>query len=218
MVGAISAVMNVNRTTQVKPVGQKTEIPSEKQAITPVARTASVQRERINPVDFQLPTREGADPEEVAVRGRIAAYEETQLQKDLQETRGELAEVEEEIQEEKIEKEPVIECECCKNRKYVDGSDDGSVSYQTPTHISPETSASKVMAHEQEHVTNEQVYAERDGREVVSQTVRLDSAVCPECGVSYTSGGLTTTVTADKRENFTISEQNKDDMMSIVAS
>ena len=43
-------------------------------------------------------------------------------------------------------------CQTCKNRRYVDQSSDSSVSYQTPTHISPEQSAGKVMAHEREHI------------------------------------------------------------------
>lgn len=95
------------------------------------------------------------------------------------------------------------ECQTCLNRKYVDGSDDGSVSFQTPTHIAPEQSAAKVMAHEQEHVVNEQLYAERDGREVISQSVQIFQDICPDCGNSYTSGGLTTTVTAEKQESQT---------------
>ncbi len=92
------------------------------------------------------------------------------------------------------------ECETCNNRKYVDGSDDGSVSFQTPTHIPPEQAASKVMAHEQEHVVNEQLYAKREGREVISQNVQIFQDICPDCGASYVSGGLTTTVTAKEEQ------------------
>ena len=36
-----------------------------------------------------------------------------------------------------------IECEACKNRKYQDGSDDATVSFQTPSNISPAESAGK---------------------------------------------------------------------------
>jgi len=32
---------------------------------------------------------------------------------------------------------PPEECQTCKNRKYVDSSDDPSVSFQSPTHIGP---------------------------------------------------------------------------------
>ena len=40
------------------------------------------------------------------------------------------------------------ECQTCKNRKYVDGSNEGNVSFKTPGHISPESSGAVVMAHE----------------------------------------------------------------------
>ena len=45
------------------------------------------------------------------------------------------------------------ECETCSNRKYQDGSDE-MVSFKSAAHISPEASASRVRAHEQEHVSN----------------------------------------------------------------
>jgi len=73
-----------------------------------------------------------------------------------------------------------MECQACAERRYVDGSDDPSVSFKTPTQIDPEQSASMVMSHEMEHVANEQANADRDGREVVSQSVRLHSSICPE--------------------------------------
>lgn len=97
-----------------------------------------------------------------------------------------------------LKKLGVIECQTCAERRYVDQSDDPSVSFQTPTKISPEESASAVMAHEMEHVVNERADAEKEGREVVSQSVRLHSAICPECGVSYVAGGVTETVTRNK--------------------
>lgn len=90
----------------------------------------------------------------------------------------------------------IKECQTCKNRKYQDGSDDPGVSFKTPSKIDPDMAASKVRSHEQEHVTREQAKADREGREVVSQTVILHTAICPECGRVYVSGGTTTTVTA----------------------
>ena len=87
------------------------------------------------------------------------------------------------------------ECETCNNRKYVDQSDDSSVSFQTPTHISPGQSAAVVLSHEREHVANEQSRADQEGRKVVSQTISLSTAICPECGRAYVSGGTTRTVT-----------------------
>jgi hypothetical protein len=89
----------------------------------------------------------------------------------------------------------LLECAACDSRRYVDQSDDPSVSFQTPTSISPGQSAAMVMAHEQEHVSNEQAKAGREGREVVSQTVSVSMAMCPECGRAYASGGQTRTVT-----------------------
>jgi hypothetical protein len=97
-------------------------------------------------------------------------------------------------------------CQTCKSRRYVDDSGDSSVSYQTPTHISPEQSASKVMAHEREHIANEQAKAERDDRRVVSQTVSLSTSQCSECGKVYVSGGVARTVTASNNKNETQTE------------
>lgn len=42
------------------------------------------------------------------------------------------------------------ECQTCAKRKYVDGSNEFNVSFKAPGHISPEDSAAKVMAHEQQ--------------------------------------------------------------------
>ena len=90
-----------------------------------------------------------------------------------------------------------VRCATCDSRRYQDVSNDSSVSFQTPTNIAPEQAAAMVSAHENEHVSNEQANAERDGRRVVSQTVTLSSAICPECGRPYISGGVTNTVTAN---------------------
>ena len=92
------------------------------------------------------------------------------------------------------------QCKTCESRRYQDGSDDPSVSFQSPTHISPGASAAVVSAHEGEHVANERASAEREGREIISQTVRLSTAVCPECKTVYVSGGETRTVSAAKTE------------------
>lgn len=86
-------------------------------------------------------------------------------------------------------------CETCEKRKYQDGSDDISVSYQTPTKIDPDAAPAAVRGHEMEHVYHEQAKAQREGRKVVSQTVTLHTDICPECGRVYISGGTTRTVT-----------------------
>ena len=92
------------------------------------------------------------------------------------------------------------ECKTCAERKYQDGSDDPGVSFKTAAHISPDQAAAKVRSHEYEHVVREQAKAEREDKEVVSQSVRLHTSICPECGRSYVSGGVTNTVTKGSTE------------------
>ena len=65
------------------------------------------------------------------------------------------------------------ECQTCKNRRYVDASNDSNVSFQTPTHISPKSSYAMVSAHEQEHVTNAYRDANQKGGRVVYASVVL---------------------------------------------
>lgn len=105
-----------------------------------------------------------------------------------------------------------VECQTCKNRTYQDVSNDPGVSFKAPGKINPGSSGAVVMSHEQEHVSNESAKASREGRKIVSQSVRLQTSVCPECGRSYVSGGVTTTVTkADnsKKEDYFLSNYNK---------
>jgi hypothetical protein len=89
----------------------------------------------------------------------------------------------------------ITDCLTCKTRKYQDGSNDPGVSFKSPGHISPEASASVVMGHEREHVSNETNKAKSEGRKVISQNVTLQTSMCAECGKVYVSGGKTTTVT-----------------------
>lgn len=84
------------------------------------------------------------------------------------------------------------ECQTCKNRKYKDGSDE-MVSFKTPQHISPENAASRVRAHEQEHVSNAFSKAAADNGKVLQASVSIKMAICPECGRSYVAGGTTST-------------------------
>lgn len=88
--------------------------------------------------------------------------------------------------------DPTEECQTCKNRKYKDGSDE-MVSFKTPQHVSPENAASAVRAHEQEHVSNAYKKAATDNGKVISASVSIHMAVCPECGRTYVSGGTTHT-------------------------
>ena len=84
------------------------------------------------------------------------------------------------------------ECETCKRRKYQDGSDE-MVSFKAAGHIDPNNAASVVMSHEQEHVSNAFQKADLEGGEVVRANVRLKTDICPECGRTYISGGVTST-------------------------
>ena len=84
------------------------------------------------------------------------------------------------------------ECQTCKNRKYQDGSDE-MVSFKAAGHIDPDNAATVVMGHEKEHVSNAYQKAELEGGEVENVTVRLKTDICPECGRTYISGGVTNT-------------------------
>ena len=84
------------------------------------------------------------------------------------------------------------ECQTCKHRKYQDGSDE-NVSFKSPTHISPNSAGAAVRAHEGEHVSNAYSKAAKDGGKVMQASVAIHTAVCPECGRTYVSGGTTTT-------------------------
>ena len=145
-----------------------------------------------------------SDPAEMAVRMRIGspgAQEEAAPALDLPGAKNDAdsarqaenpaldeAESAQEVMEED-------ECQTCKERKYQDGSDDPGVSFKTPTNIAPEQAASAVRGHENEHVVREQAKAQRENRKVVSQSVTYHTAICPECGKVYVSGGTTRTVT-----------------------
>ncbi len=87
---------------------------------------------------------------------------------------------------------PAEECQTCKNRKYQDGSDE-MVSFKSAAHISPESAGARVRAHEQEHVSNAYKKAAQGNGKVISASVSIHTAVCPECGRTYVSGGTTNT-------------------------
>jgi hypothetical protein len=93
------------------------------------------------------------------------------------------------------------ECQTCKERKYVDGSNEGNVSFKSPGHISPEASASVVSAHESEHVANAKSTGNQKGTKLISASVSLKVSVCPECGRSYVSGGTTRTTIQYSEKN-----------------
>ena len=97
------------------------------------------------------------------------------------------------VQDGGVEEVQDAECETCKNRKYVDGSNEGNVSFKSAQHIAPEGAASTVLAHEYEHVRNAMREDQKEDAELVSVSVSLKTAICPECGKSYVAGGETRT-------------------------
>lgn len=99
------------------------------------------------------------------------------------------------------------ECETCKNRKYVDGSNENDVSFKTPTHISPQAAPGAVASHEGMHVQNAYSKAAKEGGKVLQASVSIHTAVCPECGRVYVSGGTTTTAIATSTNPYK-SEEN----------
>jgi hypothetical protein len=66
---------------------------------------------------------------------------------------------------------------------------------------------SAVLAHEKEHVTNNAAEAEREGMKAHS-VVAIHSAMCPECGKLYVSGGTTTTTYTSKQSVPGISQES----------
>jgi hypothetical protein len=102
------------------------------------------------------------------------------------------------------------ECETCKNRKYVDGSNEGNVSFKSAQHIAPEGAASTVLAHEYEHVRNAMREDQKEDAELVSVSVSLKTAICPECGKSYVAGGETRTTMRYGEETPAVKEPQVD--------
>ncbi len=125
---------------------------------------------------------------------------------------------------ESVEKKPGMrsspaECETCKNRKYIDGSDE-NVSFKSAAHISPEAAPARVRGHEAEHVSNAfKKAAENDGK-VLQASVKIQTAICPECGRTYVSGGLTTTQIMYKNEDnpYTKNRKSSDAASGLIGS
>lgn len=153
---------------------------------------AAVQGQEENTVP-DLFIRKGVDPAEYAVRMRIQYMEPEGMELPGEPKGVQGAEEAKETQEGE-------KCQTCEQRRYQDGSNDMGVSFKTPTRIAPEAAGAMVRSHEQEHVTRERAKAEREDREVVSQSVTLHTDVCPECGKVYISGGTTRTTTASRPE------------------
>ena len=187
--GSVAAPTQKGQIVMVsRPQSQATDQP-----VTPVTAAPSVSREQPSSVSLlDMARRKGADPVEMAVRGRIQYLtpEEVEQAKSAQEVMEE------------------GQCQTCKERKYQDGSNDPGVSFKTPTNIAPEQAASAVRGHEQEHVVREQAKAQRENREIVSQSVTYHTAICPECGKVYISGGTTRTSSRAVEDQPTMESEN----------
>ncbi len=109
----------------------------------------------------------------------------------------------------KEEESDVDKCETCANRKYQDGSDE-MVSFKSASHISPEAAATRVRAHEQEHVSNAYKKAEQKDAKVVQASVAIHTSICPECGRTYVSGGTTTTTIRYNQDEYADNAKKQD--------
>ena len=182
---AIYAPRHSAGTAPVEPVGKVPEVEqgSRTRVYAPAAQP-------------QLPEiRQGADPVEMAVRGRIRYLDEEEISGLQKDALGLQKEEKTEDMQSPAEVMEEGECQTCEERKYQDGSNDPGVSFKTATKLSPERAATAVRGHEYEHVVREQAKAEREDRKVVHQSVTLHNEICPECGKVYVSGGETRTVT-----------------------
>ena len=203
--------------------------PSLETPVQPVGSVPALSAGEQSSAKLGLPIREGADPAEMSVRMRIQYVDPADLSPQqavnpaAQEGMSPLAQkavtpaaqeggdvpIEENLGAEGAQAAMEEgECQTCKQRKYQDESDDMGVSFQTPTNSAPEQAASAVRGHEMEHVVREQAKAEREDRKVVSQNVTIHTAICPECGKAYVSGGTTrTTTVADNQDSIQQAQQ-----------
>lgn len=101
------------------------------------------------------------------------------------------------------------DCETCANRKYQDGSDEDNVSFKTASHIAPESAGARVRAHEGEHVSNAYKKAAQKNGKVVNASVSIHTSVCPECGRTYVSGGVTNTMIKYSNEDNPYTKNQK---------
>lgn len=157
-----------------------------------------------NTMHISIPSMpKGVDPVEMSVRGRIQYLTPEQSENAANiDPINQAADGKDVASVHEIMKQ--AECQTCKNRKYQDGSDDPGVSFKTATNLSPEQAATAVRSHEMEHVHHERAKAHREDRKVVSQSVTIHTAICPECGTAYVSGGTTRTTTAKTNQTEAI--------------
>lgn len=116
-----------------------------------------------------------------------------------------------------LKKQGAVQCETCASRKYQDGSNE-NVSFKSAAHISPQASAAKVRGHEAEHVSNAYTKAAKSDGKVICASVRIQTAVCPECGRVYTAGGVTNTTIKYNESNPYMSAKKTSDYPDIAGA
>jgi len=189
------ASLAARNTSQTTPA-EAHSVPQSEQVSTPVQPVSPTREVISNDTKFSIESmlnQHESDPVAMAARMRIQYPGQTTQQPKLPGADNS------DVQNKELKSAQEVfeegECQTCANRKYQDGSDDPGVSFKTATKLSPEEAATAVRGHEMEHVVREQAKAAREDREVVSQSVTINTAICPECGTVYASGGTTRTVT-----------------------
>ncbi|MGN0604286.1 MAG: hypothetical protein ACI4I2_09920 [Oscillospiraceae bacterium] len=156
-----------------------------------------------------------SDEQKLQKLGAHETAEKSKINIEISKYKNELSKLEKTSEDKKSEEEAAdikrrfdsFECQTCKNRRYQDDSDDSGVSFQSATHVDPSAAYSAVRSHENEHVARNKTQAEQNGQKIVFQTVTIHRAICPECGRSYVSGGVTHTVAkADNSAKYTVGD------------
>ena len=156
-----------------------------------------------------------SDEQKLQKLGAHETAEKSKINIEISKYKNELSKLEKTSEDKKSEEEAAdikrrfdsFECQTCKNRRYQDDSDDSGVSFQSATHVDPSAAYSAVRSHENEHVARNKTQAEQHGQKIAFQTVTIHRAICPECGRSYVSGGVTHTVTkADNSARYTVGD------------
>ncbi len=117
----------------------------------------------------------------------------------------------------RLKKSGQIECQTCSTRRYQDASDE-QVSFKTASHISPNEAGARVRAHENEHVANAYKKAAMGDGKVMQASVSIHMSVCPECGRSFVSGGVTHTSILYKKPMMPYGANGKSKMQGLLGA
>lgn len=163
-------------------------------------------------LDFFVPSRLMEVIMSIAINNNLYDYRSINLTGREFKTTNSVDNTAEDSLAQKINQTGKVECQTCRDRKYQDVSNDPSVSFKTPSKIASGNVGAAVMSHEREHVKNETAEAAKGNRQIVSQSVTLQTGICPECGKSYVSGGTTRTVTRsvidDEKKDYFFTNYN----------